>query len=469
MIRTQLSNTLLTKILTLIGGLIQGIFVTRLLGAEGKGLFSYFQANVGFLTLALGVALPTAITYFAANQRIAVHKLLGIGYAAAFGALLIVAGFVALNMRANGFEFFLPHEAKTNFFAVYFCLSFFCFFINGIYTQIFAGRARFAFVNRVEFMFSLARVLVFGGIFVARALVPAMKVSLDDLSLRPTLFAADLAFSVGTFVIYYVATRVLLKEKADFNLRWARDLKPVFNFIYPLYLAALMAFLYNRCDLWIIEHFRGLREFGLYSVAAGGAQLLLFFPTAINSVLYTYLTKAQHESRLDIFSKISKANLLVVGLAGSCLFMMAGWLVPAFYGVEFSEAVTPLRILVVANFMVSIKFLFILFNQITENLKENILSELIVGLISIALNLKFIPIYGLRAASYTLLLSHTLALGFLLLMFRRRQKVRLNEYLIPTLHDINGYGLFAWQQGLVLLAATVGQSSKIFKRPRPPK
>ncbi len=467
MIRTQLSNTLLTKILALGGAIVQGIFVTRLLGPEGKGLLSYFQANVAFFTLALGFAVPTAMTYFSANEKIAVRKLLGIGYAMALTAVVIVAGLVVVSLHTTSFDLILPRAAQSRFYGLYFCISFFCFFINGIYTQIFAGKSKFATVNRIELLVVSARVVTFGSFFLWARQSSAHTTG--DGSLWTWIFLADLFFTVATYLIYFLATRISLREQADFAINWRRDFKPVFKFIMPLYLAAVTAFLYNRCDLWILEHVRGLKDVGLYSVAAGGAQLLLFFPTAINSVLYTYLTKATPENRLSIFSKISKANLVFVGLACSGLMVISGWLIPALYGESFASAVQPFRILLIANFMVSIKFLFTLFNQITENLRENIISELIVGVISLALNLTFIPIYGLLGASVTLLFSHTLALVFLLIKFRTRQSVNLNAFLIPNFVEINSYGVHAWEYGESLYATVRERSSNLMKRPRPPR
>ena len=66
--------TILTQIPAQIFGVIAGVFITRILGPEGRGVYALFFADISLLSTILGFSVGTAITFYIANKKIAREK-----------------------------------------------------------------------------------------------------------------------------------------------------------------------------------------------------------------------------------------------------------------------------------------------------------------------------------------------------------------------------------------------------------
>ncbi|HIP31151.1 MAG TPA: hypothetical protein EYG86_00170, partial [Crocinitomicaceae bacterium] len=58
--------TFLTQIPTQLFGIISGIFITRMLGPEGKGIYAIFYADISLFITILGFSINTAIIHYLA-------------------------------------------------------------------------------------------------------------------------------------------------------------------------------------------------------------------------------------------------------------------------------------------------------------------------------------------------------------------------------------------------------------------
>ncbi len=74
-IKSMLSKNLISSVLTQIPvfllGVISGVFSTRVLGSETKGIFSLFQANSQLFVLIFSLGIQTGIVYFISSKKIA--------------------------------------------------------------------------------------------------------------------------------------------------------------------------------------------------------------------------------------------------------------------------------------------------------------------------------------------------------------------------------------------------------------
>jgi O-antigen/teichoic acid export membrane protein len=83
--------SILTQIPTQIFGIISGIFITRILGAEGRGLYAIYYADISLFTTLLDFSIITALIYFTASKKITESKIIGI--ASVFSILTVLLTF----------------------------------------------------------------------------------------------------------------------------------------------------------------------------------------------------------------------------------------------------------------------------------------------------------------------------------------------------------------------------------------
>lgn len=428
MIRRHFSYTFISKMIIFLLSLIQGVFLTRLLGVEGKGLMSFLQANINLLILALGLALPVGVVFFIANKKIPTAKVIALAYLMAFLSLIPIILIFLLGFYNPNINFTIPNEYQSIFFIVYFICTYLFTFLIGSYMAMFSGVFAFYGASTIELTVVLCRLIFYGLFYYYRN-------DFTFLSLRQ-IFIADLAFTVITYLLCIYWAHVKLKNKISFQLNFKNDIFPVFRYTVPLYWAVLISFTYTRIDFWIVESTIGLKQLGIYSVAVGFAQLLTFFPTSINSVLYPYLSSRTAEDRNSLFLLVSKINFTFVFLATLVLFFISSFVIRLLYGDEFAGAVAPFKVLVWGYLLSSVKMLFTLKNQINEKLKVNIFSEGLVLLVSVVLNLILIPKFGIIGASSSMVIAQLCSFLFLIYYLNKHFKFTIFDLFIVKKTDL---------------------------------
>lgn len=81
MLGRNLINSVLTQIPVFILGIISGVFSTRILGEEVKGVFSLFQANYLLFLLIFSFGIQTGIVYFISSKKYTEQVVAGISLA----------------------------------------------------------------------------------------------------------------------------------------------------------------------------------------------------------------------------------------------------------------------------------------------------------------------------------------------------------------------------------------------------
>jgi O-antigen/teichoic acid export membrane protein len=120
--------TFLTQFPNAILGVFSGIFITRTLGAEGKGIFSIFQSNAALLSLFIGLNIGMGIIYFISTNKYSIAEILGATIRILAISLLVgVLLFFALIQFNSIFDIFFPSHFS-------FGIEFFIILISTLFT-----------------------------------------------------------------------------------------------------------------------------------------------------------------------------------------------------------------------------------------------------------------------------------------------------------------------------------------------
>lgn len=425
-VERHISQTVILRILVTALLMVQSIFVVRILGPEGRGLFAKLQAAQSFFILFLGLGITSAVTYYVSNRKIETQKVMGVCF---FVWLFGVVSLIVIQTGIRSFpsaDLIFPEGFRRTFFEFYFLAMFTFNSVQLFFNAALNGRHRFVVTNGLEVVCAVARIVVFGGAF-ARAEWFANPPLLESV------FALDLALTVGRTFFYTVAYVREFGWHVDFSIGgvW----RPILSFSLVIFTSYLINFFYLRVDYWLIEENLGLRELGIYSTACGLAQFLTFIPITLNNVMLPHLAGASSEEALERFKLFSRINMNSLFIVAGTLIAGASPLIFILYGDQFAGAAWPLRIVTVSYVLMSLKHLFAFYNICQKRSAVNIRAELVGLAVGIVGNVVLLPRWGTLGASVASLAANLCSFGYVFAEIRSSRKVAAWEFFLMGLED----------------------------------
>lgn len=343
-ISKNITQTFIVQIPNYVLGVIAGIFLTRHLGPEGKGVYTLFLTNVQLLVMFLGLNLPGAIQYFMANKNIDPVRLKGISMWMLTISSLIV--FTFLFLIPGGGETFLTKDYDTFFFRCYIFISFLVTNFNALLTGFLQGNHQFGAVNRLSLINSTLNFVLFTSLYFAS------QYKLITAGLSEVLILTMFVLAVNTFVLLIAFHKYV---KIKWNLSFSKeDLKPLLVFLIPAYISVLVNFFNYRLTIWLVNYYGGAEDLGYFSLALNFAQMMLIVTLAINTVLFPYFaSKTDWESAVNDFRFALKINMGIMLSATLFLVLFSSFLIPLFYGEVFNPSVDAVKILAIGTFFCS--------------------------------------------------------------------------------------------------------------------
>lgn len=164
------------------------------------------------------------------------------------------------------------------------------------------------------------------------------------------------------------------------------------------------SYAYSRGDSIIIENIIGSASLGIYSAAYRYLEGISLLPTALAQNLFHIAAKKDSLKLAQVF-KISAVMLVLGLLAGASVFLTASFLTTELLGSEYTLSETVLQVfaLVVVLFFVNAPLGSIV--QSSDLLKKFIPWGIANTLVNLALNIVYIPLYGVVAAAWIMLIT----------------------------------------------------------------
>lgn len=405
-IARQATTTFGTKAIGFLFSFISSIFLTRLLGVEGKGVQAFINANVVLFSTFFGFNVLTTLTYFVAKENF--------DAAAARGLALLMNGLgivffitaVLLLFVFNSpiLDFIIPEGYQSPFFVTYLIL----FFLSGISTPFFygnwTGQAKFNIINGLVLLSSILNALIFSGAWflqekdlVTFSLEQVLTISLAVTSLLFLLQAAMFLYS---------------REKISFKIR--KVIRPILLFSSIGWLTGVMGFAVRRIDFWFVEYYRSIEQLGYYALAAGLVDILITIVLPATYVLSPYLTNANTEQREAILGRFSRITIGMMTVLTIIALPLIKPMLPFLYGTEFTSAVLPLQILWIGGLLLLIRNIFLMYNVATNNLAPNFLAVMASLLATLVLDFMLVSRYGIVGASWASVVAY--GVGALIVM-----------------------------------------------------
>lgn len=405
----------------LVGTTLINIIIARALGASGKGSIALAMliANIIFVLTSFGV--HQANNYFRGRK--------GEDPSALYSNVLIFS--VVVSVLAAG-VFLLVYPLLSNRFFSGLPLSFIVLALSIIpFLHVQSSFTNFLLIVRKHRFYNL---ISFLKIFVNLALV---YLFLYPLHQGP--YAALLAWIVAqAFLAILTVWKTWHTERIRFTPKM-KLMKETFVFGLKGYFGNFIYFINQRLDMIMVSFFLPLSDVGIYSVATALSEVLLQLPGSVTTLLFPRVASTTDEDSNDFTPRIFRSMVLIMIVMALVLALLGKVIITFFFGGAFEAGIVPLYIMLPGVACVGAST--ILGNDLSARGRLEIHSYISgVGLATdIALNILFIPRFGLIGAALGSSLSYVLITIVLVIAFKRVTKVPFRSLFIPRKGDFIYY------------------------------
>lgn len=427
-IARQVTATFGTKAVSFVFSFIGSVFLTRLLGAEGKGVQGFINANVALFSMLFGFNILQTLTYFIAKDDFDKAAARGLALLINISGILLFSLIIMFlyNVESTLLSLILPKEYQSFFYIAYLLILFF----NSVSTSFFhgdwQGQARFDFINIVVLLQSIAHALFFGLLWYY-----VKYYNIPDLSLE-NILTVSLVIYIILFCIK-LSIYIYQSPKITFKIKYVS--KPIIMYSLTGFSIGILDFTVKRIDIWFIEYYNDLKQLGFYLVAVSLVDILitLLFPATL--VLSPHLTNRNTSARGIVLGRFSRITTLFMVVITVSFYFFTPFIIPFLFGNTFSESISPTKYLIIGGFLLFIRNIFGVYNIATNNLYRNLIASIFAFLATISLDFLLIPKYGILGACYASVAAYFISSLFIMISVVKELNRPLKFFLIFNKND----------------------------------
>jgi PST family polysaccharide transporter len=378
------------RIVQMFLGLFIGIWVTRYLGPEQFGVFSYSMAFVGLFGVVSNLGLDSIVVREVIRYPNSANQILGTTFllrqASAFVTALVAIAVIFVIRPDDP----IAHTLV----GILVVASFFNTFPIDVWFQAQVES------KHVVWAKNAAYVLMCAGRF---ALIQ-MKAPLVAFAWAALV---EIVLSTAAQVVVYQFKHRAL-QKWRFDVSWAKTL---LKESWPLIISGMVIIIYMRIDQLMLGQMTTAKEVGIYSAAVKISEMWYFVPGAVISSVFPSIVQSRENPKL-YHSRLQKLFNLMTLFAYAValpLTFISSWLVSILYGAQFLEAAPILSLHVWTGVFVSLGMARGPY-LITEGLTRfSALTSTGGAIINIVLNYFLIPAYGAVGAAIATVFAQVFA------------------------------------------------------------
>ena len=405
-------------------GLLTGIMLARILGAEGRGALAAIQnpATILFGVGALGIT--TAAAFFSGRDPHLAGSLMTTALVALLSWSIPLVAVVYLLM-----PFLLnAQSADVIRYAQLYLLMIPIQFAAGAPLWVLQGLGKFKLWNILRFQAPVAWLAVIGLTWLL-GMVTAGAISLIYLAVM---------FCVACVFVILTLRKVQPPHKPD-----VAHLPALLRYGLPTSLTAVPQQLNLRLDQLLMATFLSANTLGLYVVAVAWSGAFSALLTSVSQVVFPRLAAIHdQQAQAETFHRTLRLCVLSAAMLAVVLLALTPLVLPLLFGAAFKSAVPAALVLVAAASVAS-------FNQVASDGLRGIgapklpmVAEFIGLGTTVVMLVLLLRRYELMGAAVASLTSYLVTLAALVFLIARRTQVNPWKMVIPCREDL----LFLWSQ-----------------------
>ena len=207
-------------------------------------------------------------------------------------------------------------------------------------------------------------------------------------------------------------------------------LKTYLSFSYPLIIAGLLSASVDVIDRFIIDHFLGKSEVGIYSFSYRIALVMNIFVMSLRSAWTPYSIRLYNEGNFSAefgrsFTKIIAVSLLIFLIVSIFIDDLFNFSFPGFrlFDLRYESGIQIIPVILVSYIFSAVITYYSVYPYVSGKSFHFLVSDFIALVINITLNFILIPAYGIMGAAAATLVSYLGAAGYLVIISERKIKI----------------------------------------------
>jgi antigen flippase len=321
----------IVKILMLAMNLGTGMLSARVLGPTGRAEQAALLVGIGLFPSFLSFGLSTAIQYKLRKQPDQEQRLISTAtnLAVGFGLLSVLVGYFVLPRMLMQYSQAIIQTAQLFMLAAPFTALF------SVFNGVLQARSRFAAANVSQYGPLILALVTLSVLAVLHRLTPIT--SATTYMLTNALAACWLWVAVRP-ELSFDGFRESARSLLSFGLR--------------SYITDILGTLLTQIDTILVISLLSPKSMGLYAIALSAARLSDLFSTAIVTVVFPKAVGLPRREMLDLTNRVGRLTFAVIFVTMMFNIILMPFLLPAFFGKAFVDAV-PVGQILAATFILS--------------------------------------------------------------------------------------------------------------------
>lgn len=420
----SLKNTIITYIGFAIGGINTIYLYPVFLGATFYGLTNYITSSANVIMPLFAIGMQNTLVKFYSQYKTDEERSRFLSFTVLFPLLLIIPLLLIGFLFQDEILFFLSKKnpvVKSYIWLIPFialCMAYFEIFYAWLRVHMHSVFGNFI----KEVGLRLASLFLLVGLYY------------NWITVEGFVYATAIVYLIALLITMFYAFSI---QKPNFQFAIPTNTKDILTYTFYIILSGSVANLLLDGDKMMLNQYMIIDNIAFYSVATYIALVISVPSRAMHQIVYPITAKLMHENKhdeMDILYKKTSINLQMVGG-----YVMLG----IFVNINMLYEMVPKEyaggILVV--FMIGLSKYFdlilgnnnaIIFN--TKYYRAVLFLGVLLVILTVALNMIFIPIFGIIGSAFATLLSITLySLAKLLFVVKR---LHLYPFTMQTLHSL---------------------------------
>jgi O-antigen/teichoic acid export membrane protein len=411
-----------TQIVVVLSNFACSILAARMLGSVGQGQLGLYTNFMAFLTLLVGLGIPSALVFYIASGKLKREHVFSLLLAGTLIPLALI-GFVLFILHQLGYlTIFLPEFILSSATWLYVLAAHLCFMIfNSLFQAILQAENEFKKSGIISAVGSLILVIVYA--------LKYYNILDHDIEAIHWIILGLLSVSLVQIVFYklqlFAVNPIYFQlHKIDFT-----NLKPILMFSGLAYMANLVQFLNYKMDVWLINYYHHNDSMiGIYVLSVSLAQLIWLLPGALHTVLFSFISSTESMKSKLAKTQQSAFRLLIYGIVAGILgYLLSIFIVPSLYGKDFSSVSSIILILLFGIVPIASALAISAFFAGIQKIKVNLYGSIIGLIVCLIFDVLLLPNYGIKGAAWATVFSYNATVLYYVYMFYRYKQKALSS------------------------------------------
>lgn len=418
--------TFITRIMTVVFGILIMVIIARVLGPEEQGIYSLAVLLPTTLIIFTGLGVNISSIFYIGRKKYNPQEVFGsnVFFNVFLSAFTVLIGFIIIFFFSGQI---FPGVEKRYLFLTLLLIPFNLFF--DLISSILLGLQRIKEYNYISFLQSFLFLLMV-----------AIFVLGFKFGIKVVILAQIFSFIFAGIILFFIT----LKTTGGLMLRLNKNyFKDVISYGLKNYLGGVLSLLHYRIDQILINIFINPVAVGFYYVAVKLAEGIWLISQSAATVLFPKVAAETDGQKLKDFTPLVCRNILFITfLISVVLFIFSNWVIVFFYSKDFLDSVRPFQILLVGTLFIS--GWRILANDIAAQGRP-MLNTYIIGfsvLFNLVLNVFLIPKWGIEGAAFATVISYFLLFLITIFLYARLSGNKIINIIFPRKSDITLYKNF---------------------------